>query len=389
MATPQQYATLRNLYDNYWPKVKAACQQLFAAKDHNHGLSLLSGNGFMKIYGGDDYHAGVVGGKLSNFVISSHWGVSFTSSCSTELCANGPVTTVGINCRTGVVKAAQFYEYNKRVCVEGHKHTVGDITDFPSPATTSANGLMTAADKSKLDGIAAGATNNPIDTALSTTSANAVQNKAVTAAINGKAAASHNHDTAYLKLTGGKINGKLGLGDPSATYKDMYIKRRGPYLDIATVSDGFNIFVDDASWTFRHLSINSSLPSTGVAPTEWNFYAGNSSTWATLEAAAFTVHTTSDVRYKKNIEPLDAIPLIQALGAGREFDYKDGGHSYGFIAQEVQESPLADLVHEETDGRLTLNYNDPRLITLALTAIQQLNAKCLELEARLNAQESE
>lgn len=50
-------------------------------------------------------------------------------------------------------------------------------------ATTTAAGVMSAADKSKLDGVASGATRVVVDASLSSTSANAVQNKAVKAAI--------------------------------------------------------------------------------------------------------------------------------------------------------------------------------------------------------------
>lgn len=62
-----------------------------------------------------------------------------------------------------------------------------------SDATQSAHGLMTAADKKKLDGIAAGATNVAVDSALSATSTNPVQNKAVKAALDSKAASGHTH----------------------------------------------------------------------------------------------------------------------------------------------------------------------------------------------------
>lgn len=56
-----------------------------------------------------------------------------------------------------------------------------------SVATTSANGLMSAADKTKLNGIATGATKITVDTALSTTSTNPVQNKAVKTELDKKA----------------------------------------------------------------------------------------------------------------------------------------------------------------------------------------------------------
>ena len=63
-----------------------------------------------------------------------------------------------------------------------------DLTDtIYSNATTSAPGLMSAADKTKLDGIATGATNITVDNALSSTSTNPVQNKAIYTALSLKA----------------------------------------------------------------------------------------------------------------------------------------------------------------------------------------------------------
>ena len=53
-------------------------------------------------------------------------------------------------------------------------------------ATTSANGLMSSADKTKLNGIATGATKTIVDSALSSTSTNPVQNKIVNEAINAR-----------------------------------------------------------------------------------------------------------------------------------------------------------------------------------------------------------
>lgn len=57
-------------------------------------------------------------------------------------------------------------------------------------ATQSVSGLMSAADKKKLDGIAKGATKITVDTALSNTSTNPVQNKVIHSALSGKAGTS-------------------------------------------------------------------------------------------------------------------------------------------------------------------------------------------------------
>lgn len=152
-------------------------------------------------------------------------------------------------------------------------------------ATTSANGLMSAADKKKLDGIAAGATkitidsamsgssNNPVanhvvkqyvddkvaaagsnitvDATLSSTSANPVQNKAVKAAIDAKAdktaldaKADKTALNAKLDKTGGTLTGNL---------TGKYIT--GTWLQSTAASDlgrtpGKIAVLDDSGWVY-------------------------------------------------------------------------------------------------------------------------------------------
>ena len=57
-------------------------------------------------------------------------------------------------------------------------------------ATQSANGLMSKADKAKLDGIAAGATKVTVDSVVSASSVNPVQNKAIKQYVDSRAAGS-------------------------------------------------------------------------------------------------------------------------------------------------------------------------------------------------------
>ncbi len=61
------------------------------------------------------------------------------------------------------------------------------VEALSTEATTSSAGLMSAEDKSKLDGIEAGATAVTVDTALSNSSTNAVQNKVIYTALSNKA----------------------------------------------------------------------------------------------------------------------------------------------------------------------------------------------------------
>lgn len=98
-----------------------------------------------------------------------------------------------------------------------HTHAQSDITGLATAlsgksdtshthtaATTTANGYMSAADKTKLDGIATGATSTTVDSALSTTSTNPVQNKIVNAALSGKANSSHTHTLDNISETTNK-----------------------------------------------------------------------------------------------------------------------------------------------------------------------------------------
>lgn len=80
-------------------------------------------------------------------------------------------------------------EADAAYAAKGHTHSV---------ATDSANGFISAADKEKLDTIQEGANKTVVDSALSSTSTNPVQNKVINSALAGKANSSHNHSAANI-----------------------------------------------------------------------------------------------------------------------------------------------------------------------------------------------
>ena len=83
-------------------------------------------------------------------------------------------------------------------------------------ATASANGLMSAADKTKLDGVEAGANKTIVDAALDAASENPVQNKAVKAALDGKLDKTGGTLTGNLRVTGALFSGdglSFGTGE--------------------------------------------------------------------------------------------------------------------------------------------------------------------------------
>lgn len=112
-------------------------------------------------------------------------------------------------------------------------------------ATASANGLMSAADKAKLDGVEAGANKTTVDAALDAASENPVQNKAVKAALDGK-----------LSTQGGEISGHLSVG--------LTVSAEGSVSTGRTSTDT-GIHFEKAGSDVGRIS-HGSDPMTGVAP---------------------------------------------------------------------------------------------------------------------------
>lgn len=100
--------------------------------------------------------------------------------------------------------------------------------------STSLNGLMSKDDKIKLDGITEGANKTIVDSSLSSTSTNPVQNKVVNSALNGKANINHNHNSTYSLLdhqhTG--LDGKVDIICRSAGEQSVVGYRKAFRLQI-------------------------------------------------------------------------------------------------------------------------------------------------------------
>lgn len=103
-----------------------------------------------------------------------------------------------------------------------------------------------------------------------------------------------------------------------------------------------------------------------------------------------TAYSSSDIRLKTNLRKADSLSLIKSLGKVYEFDYKKSGeHSIGLIAQNVQKSKLSDLVANDDEGFLKLNYWSPKLISLALGGVVQVDGKVTRLKKKVKALEKE
>ena len=112
-------------------------------------------------------------------------------------------------------------------------------------ATTGAAGLMSAADKAKLDGIDVGANKTTVDAALDAASENPVQNKAVKKALDGK-----------LSTRGGEISASLKVGQT--------VSAEGA-VSVGRTSTDTGIHFEKAASDAGRIS-HGSDPMTGVAP---------------------------------------------------------------------------------------------------------------------------
>lgn len=90
---------------------------------------------------------------------------------------------------------------------DGSSFSVTDSNTVYGNATSSVAGLMSAADKAKLDGVSTGSNHVTVDATLSADSTNPVQNKVIKTALDGKSNTGHTHDDRYYTET--EMNTKL------------------------------------------------------------------------------------------------------------------------------------------------------------------------------------
>lgn len=215
-------------------------------------------------------------------------------------------------------------------------------------ATQSANGLMSATDKSKLDGIASGANKTVVDSSMSSSSTNPVQNKVVNTAIN-------NAVSGCMPKSGGTFTGTTQWGGDKYTRID------------ATNGNIKSLYILENS--------TSSAPNLNIGGT-----------------GSFYHSTSSSKRYKKNItqkleerlnpEALYDLPIVQyqyKVGHLGKKDKRYGENFIGFIAEDVKEiyEPAVDY---NEDGTVEM-WNYKVMIPAMLKLIQDQHKEIEELKA--------
>lgn len=119
-----------------------------------------------------------------------------------------------------------------------------------------------------------------------------------------------------------------------------------------------------------------STTGTSDRPTEKMRIAPDGTITATGSIYAAHFYENSDIQLKANIQEIlssDKMPTI------KEFDWKeDNSHSYGLIAQELEEQGYSELVSTKDDGYKTVNYS----AALSLI-VGKLQVKIKELEKEI------
>ena len=218
-------------------------------------------------------------------------------------------------------------------------------------ATTGAAGLMSAADKTKLDGVEAGANKTIVDDAMSDTSTNPVQNKAVKAALDGK-----------LSTQGGEILGHLSVG--------LTVSAEGSVSTGRTSTDT-GIHFEKAGSDVGRIS-HGSDPMTGVSPIARLKVASpteddDAPTKAYVDGravrydAAQTLDEAQQFQARKNIGAVGndspqfqgyvtLTPANGTLGHGVGLSPSGSGYDYTLDISEVEQTHKADRC-ENADRR--------------------------------------
>lgn len=146
---------------------------------------------------------------------------------------------------------------------DGSTFNVTDSNTVYGNATASAAGLMSAADKTKLDGIAAGSNHVTVDSTLSADSTNPVQNKVIKSALDGKSNTGHTHDDRYY--TESEINTKL-----NAKANSSHTHTKSQITDFPTsmpASDVYSWAKQSSKPSYTISEVSGNLPASRISGT--------------------------------------------------------------------------------------------------------------------------
>lgn len=332
------------------------------------------------IYAGPNDNVNGPGEALNNLVISSWYGVSFTTSCGNQTYSGK--TAVGIDCREGIVKAARFDgSFN------GNASSATALTSSAGSTTQPvyfSGGKPVACSYTLSKSVPSDAkftdTNtwrgiqNNLTSDSTSDSLSAAQGKVLKGLVDGKAASSHTHS--YLPLSGGTISGTVNtnglcpnatkvhdIGSSSNRYNYLYVDQInacgsiGVFNDSSLSGEAVKMYsVTNNGTMYGSLRFSQKTSNSTSTITLLPNISGAASVYIQLPHTAGIVQvSTSDVRMKNNIkdaEVSDALSLINSIKL-HSFDWRQNKkhQSIGFIADEL----------EKLDNNLAVGNNNNEL----------------------------
>lgn len=144
---------------------------------------------------------------------------------------------------------------------DGSSVNVTDSNTIYNNATSSAAGLMSSADKSKLDSVATGANKTVVDASFVDNSTNPVQSKVVKSALDGKSDTGHTHDDRYY--TESEINTKL-----NAKANSSHTHTKSQITDFPSSMPASDVYAwakasSKPSYSWSEISNKPTIPSVG------------------------------------------------------------------------------------------------------------------------------
>lgn len=201
----------------------------------------------------------------------------------------------------------------------------------PGTASTSTAGLMSASDKTKLDGIATGANKTIVDSALSSTSTNPVQNKVINTELGKKLSRSGGTMTGALttkgiKLTSGTDYGATLPSNPAAN--QLFFQTAGTNFVLDNVYPIGSIY----------MNVNSTNPGTLFGGTweqiQGKFLLGMSSSYPAGSQGGEASHTLTTAEMPSH-----------GHNPANEVGY------YGFITNSKKAFSIGDMGSQSGSGR--------------------------------------
>ena len=354
-----------------------------AASSHTHSISQISGL------------QTELDSKLESVSLAD-LGITATAAELNKL--DGCTATVTeLNYVDGVTSNIQTQLNGK--AASSHTHTASQVSGLATVATSGSYNDLT--NKPSIP------TAITVDSALSSTSTNPVQNKVINSALAGKAASSHTHTSANITDLESTIESTVGgwgeewqeailSGELKTTATNQITKLTGYVEGSSTTTLTASMTLNAALASLQN-QVQSAKYSTGTANSPSKLYlAGGTSQsntgvltysnsavytqagqlYATQMNATNGFYETSDARlknFKDDIKTLDVVSEIPTKYFIWKKDETDDPKLHiGTSAQEIQKL-YPDLVTENEEGELSVDY--ARLSVIALAAIKELKAE--------------